>query len=63
MILSSRFVCSICAEVSGQICAWCTKDTCLSHLCGRCRRCSDCCPCDRPLSCEPGTSASEGPRT
>jgi hypothetical protein len=40
------FNCSICGEDSNRICARCTKDTCINHLCERCLRCSDCCDCD-----------------
>ena len=58
MSVATRFACTICAEPSTQICAWCTKDTCSSHLCGRCRRCSDCCPCERPLPSEPGPNGA-----
>ena len=43
------FSCSICGEPSEHICAYCTKDSCHNHLCGRCHRCSDCCECDLPL--------------
>jgi len=45
-----EFACSICGEVSGDICAYCTKDACPNHLCGKCRRCSDCCECEVPLA-------------
>ena len=44
------FTCSICGEESKEICAYCTKDACSNHLCERCRRCSDCCHCDMPLT-------------
>ncbi|MDE3167071.1 MAG: hypothetical protein KGN36_14795 [Acidobacteriota bacterium] len=40
------FTCSICGEQSTRICARCTKDACDNHLCGKCRRCSDCCECE-----------------
>ncbi len=40
------FTCSICSEPSQAICVYCTKDACGNHLCGRCRRCSDCCECE-----------------
>ena len=40
------FSCSICAESSERICAFCTKDACENHLCARCSRCSDCCVCE-----------------
>jgi hypothetical protein len=40
------FNCSICGEDSTRICARCTKDTCINHLCERCLRCSDCCDCE-----------------
>jgi len=43
------FTCSICSEVSRDICVYCTKDACANHLCGRCRRCSDCCQCEVAL--------------
>jgi hypothetical protein len=48
-----RFTCSICAEPSGDICCWCTKDACENHLCTRCGRCSDCCHCEVPLDESP----------
>ncbi len=44
------FQCAICAEESTRICARCTKDTCVNHLCDRCLRCSDCCDCELALS-------------
>jgi hypothetical protein len=44
------FQCAICAEESTRICARCTKDTCVNHLCERCGRCSDCCDCEIALS-------------
>jgi hypothetical protein len=40
------FTCSICGEVSRDICVYCTKDACPNHLCERCHRCSDCCECE-----------------
>lgn len=43
------FTCSICGETSHEICVYCTKDTCVNHLCERCHRCSDCCVCESPL--------------
>ena len=43
------FACSICGELSTQICARCTKDTCANHLCEKCFRCSDCCECEITL--------------
>jgi hypothetical protein len=47
---TATFTCSICGEPSSDICAYCTKDTCVNHLCTRCKRCSDCCECEVPLS-------------
>ena len=44
------FHCSICGELSTDICVYCTKDTCINHRCDRCKRCSDCCECEIPLS-------------
>jgi len=44
------FQCAICGEESTRICARCTKDTCVNHLCERCARCSDCCDCEITLS-------------
>ena len=44
------FACSICEQESTRICVFCTKDACNIHLCGRCGCCSDCCPCEVPLS-------------
>ena len=44
------FVCSICAEPSTDICAYCTKDACGNHRCFRCKRCSDCCECGLPMT-------------
>ena len=46
----ATFTCSICGEVSHQICVFCTKDACRNHLCQRCHRCSDCCECEMPTS-------------
>lgn len=43
------FACSICAELSHDICVYCTKDVCRLHRCQRCLRCSDCCECESPL--------------
>src|ERR1700722_8482600 len=43
------FICSICGEPAGEICVYCTKDTCRNHRCERCKRCSDCCECEVPL--------------
>ena len=47
---AATFTCSICGESSRDICVFCTKDTCANHLCERCHGCSDCCPCDMPLT-------------
>jgi hypothetical protein len=44
------FYCSICGEESTRICARCTKDTCVNHVCDKCGRCSDCCECEVTLS-------------
>jgi hypothetical protein len=44
------FNCSICDDKSREICVFCTKDACTNHLCLRCRRCSDCCECEMPLT-------------
>jgi len=44
------FTCSICGEPSQNICIYCTKDACGNHLCDRCKKCSDCCECEAPLS-------------
>ena len=44
------FTCSICGEDSTRICARCTKDVCINHLCERCLRCSDCCDCEVALT-------------
>lgn len=44
------FDCSICGDKSREICVFCTKDACINHLCLRCRRCSDCCECEKPLT-------------
>jgi len=46
---SVTFLCSICREVSTDICVYCTKDACSNHRCTRCLRCSDCCHCEVPL--------------
>jgi len=47
---SYHFSCHICGEPSTEICTYCTKDVCGDHLCIRCRRCSDCCVCESPVS-------------
>jgi hypothetical protein len=47
------FMCSICGEEAGRICARCTKDACGNHLCEKCFRCSDCCECELALSDTP----------
>ncbi len=52
IVNAAIFTCSICGEVSLNICAYCTKDACSNHRCERCKRCSDCCECDVPLSAE-----------
>ncbi len=52
IVNAAIFTCSICGEVSTQICAYCTKDACSNHRCERCKRCSDCCECEIPLSAE-----------
>jgi hypothetical protein len=52
MVPAAVFTCSICSEVSSNICAYCTKDACSNHRCERCKRCSDCCECEYPLSAE-----------
>jgi hypothetical protein len=52
MVPAAIFTCSICGEVSSNICAYCTKDACSNHRCERCKRCSDCCECEYPLSAE-----------
>lgn len=52
----AAFACSICAEPSLRICAWCTKDACDNHICAKCGRCSDCCQCEVPLD-EPAATA------
>ena len=44
------FMCSICGEEAGRICARCTKDVCGNHLCEKCLRCSDCCECELTLT-------------
>ena len=46
----TTFTCSICGDSSREICVFCTKDACANHLCERCRRCSDCCACEVPLT-------------
>jgi hypothetical protein len=50
MAEAAIFTCSICGDPSGEICVFCTKDTCINHHCDRCKRCSDCCECEIPLS-------------
>jgi hypothetical protein len=45
----ATFTCSICGEISRDICVHCTKDACANHLCERCGRCSDCCQCEVAL--------------
>jgi hypothetical protein len=57
IVPSAIFVCSICGEVSTDICIYCTKDACSNHRCVRCKRCSDCCQCDAPLSAEEAEQA------
>ena len=57
----ATFACSICSETSTEICIYCTKDTCANHLCVRCRRCSDCCECEFPLTASEPESASIPP--
>jgi hypothetical protein len=52
IVNTAIFTCSICGEVSTNICAYCTKDACSNHRCARCKRCSDCCECEVPLSVE-----------
>jgi hypothetical protein len=52
MVNAAVFTCSICGEVSVNICSYCTKDACSNHRCERCKRCSDCCECEYPLSAE-----------
>lgn len=44
------FACSICEQESTHICERCTKDTCITHLCVKCRHCSDCCECEDPMT-------------
>jgi hypothetical protein len=44
------FMCSICGEEAGRICARCTKDVCANHICEKCLRCSDCCECEVALT-------------
>ena len=46
----ATFTCSICGEASHAICIFCTKDACDNHICQRCRRCSDCCACEMPVT-------------
>lgn len=62
---AATFTCSICGEASREICVFCTKDACSNHICQRCRRCSDCCACDMPLTSSNedarATDASEPP--
>ncbi|MGE5646495.1 MAG: hypothetical protein ACM336_11950 [Acidobacteriota bacterium] len=53
------FTCSICGDPSTAICVYCTKDTCANHLCSKCRRCSDCCECEVPLSQKPEARRQE----
>jgi hypothetical protein len=58
------FSCSICGDTSTGICVYCTKDTCVNHLCRKCARCSDCCECEVPLDAvqgHPGAAESETP--
>ena len=59
----TTFSCSICGEASRDICVFCTKDACVNHLCERCRRCSDCCGCDVPLTRREQTVEVEHRRT
>jgi len=54
------FSCSICGDLSTQICVYCTKDACANHLCPKCQRCSDCCECEVPLDAQE-TAASPQP--
>ena len=49
---TATFTCSICGELSQDICVHCTKDACVNHLCGKCHRCSDCCNCEQRRSAE-----------
>ncbi len=55
------FTCSICGEVSSNICSYCTKDACSNHRCERCKRCSDCCECEYPLSAEEAAPEAVAP--
>ena len=59
MTEAAIFTCSICGEPSGEICVYCTKDTCANHRCERCKRCSDCCECEIPLSAAEAPAAAE----
>jgi hypothetical protein len=59
MTETAIFTCSICGEPSGEICVFCTKDTCANHRCERCKRCSDCCECEIPLSAAEAPAAAE----
>jgi len=52
MVPAAVFTCSICGEISSNLCSYCTKDACANHRCERCKRCSDCCECEYPLSAE-----------
>jgi hypothetical protein len=62
MTEAAIFTCSICGEPSGEICVYCTKDTCSNHRCERCKRCSDCCECEVPLSASGAQVAPEEPQ-
>lgn len=53
------FTCSICGEVSQEICVRCTKDACDNHRCLKCLRCSDCCECEVPLETAERTPKTE----
>ena len=55
------FSCSICEQESTRICARCTKDACVNHVCDRCGCCSDCCDCDVPLDEPPMYARVSGP--
>ena len=59
MAPTAVFTCSICGEVSNNICSYCTKDACSNHRCERCKRCSDCCECEYPLSAEEPVAVEE----
>src|SRR5579863_574665 len=61
MVPAAVFTCSICGEVSSNICAYCTKDACSNHRCERCKRCSDCCECEYPLSAEEAVALPNQP--